>query len=285
MKNKKGMMKVSVGTIITVILLIAVVVLGIFFVQKILYRDKFEITQEVCYNETHLGLKYMDLIGSQFTVRFEDLDSSTSIKILKKGELELKFPLGGLEEYTKGDIENYFYEKGYLPKGESYQNFVEQYIPYVIGEYVNGYGWFPGNMDEEGFVKYVFNCGNDFNCKNMENFTYNKIMNITGEDIRIHDGVVKNLDINPKNVTVIYKSYIFQPILENKTEKVCEQKEVDEILFPKDSSFEDEYGHKVVGIVKEGLTERWLKENLECVNKISNFCTEWEIGDYTITKK
>lgn len=48
MKNKKGAIELNVGTIVTIFLLMAILILGVILIQIILDKPEFTITKEVC---------------------------------------------------------------------------------------------------------------------------------------------------------------------------------------------------------------------------------------------
>ena len=54
MKNKKGAMEMSVGTIVTIVLLMAILMLMIAIVMREFDKPEFNITQEECWNETQV---------------------------------------------------------------------------------------------------------------------------------------------------------------------------------------------------------------------------------------
>jgi len=64
-KNKKGIIEMSVGTIVTIVLLIALLIGGIYFFKNIFSHTEYEITYNICYNKTITPLYRFDLYVSE----------------------------------------------------------------------------------------------------------------------------------------------------------------------------------------------------------------------------
>jgi len=60
-KNKKGAIEMSVGTIVTIVLIVTVIILGIVLVKALFEKHNFEIEYNLCYNKTITPLYKLDL--------------------------------------------------------------------------------------------------------------------------------------------------------------------------------------------------------------------------------
>jgi len=61
MKTKKGAMEMSIGTIVTIVLLMSILILGIVLVKNIFEKSSYEVEYNFCYNKTIMPLYKLDL--------------------------------------------------------------------------------------------------------------------------------------------------------------------------------------------------------------------------------
>lgn len=61
MENKKGAIEMSVGTIVTIVLIVTLVIIGIYFFIHVFEKQTYGIEYNICYNKTIMPLYKLDL--------------------------------------------------------------------------------------------------------------------------------------------------------------------------------------------------------------------------------